>query len=338
MSREDNIKLPIISCSVDASLARLWNSMTGKNPARISQILAGINHRRLFNFLEFMHHNCLHNQLLRYSHERLEKYQIILMCCPRLVLTQFLHSIHEQCVVNILEQSDVIWMIYFVGLIEFGHDDEVNMMLNFLMRIYDFTFVSSLVLFLIREASNQELQQHIRQRIFEFVCRNTQMVMMIVQSELEEGERMDVEDFVYLMNRWASNFSRINGFNFVHSWNTILPHSQPVQQPQHLVVDAHAFVERTFPSAHPLHPSRSYCCIMCHCTSDELNDNGNRLVVRMLPCCSSMCKDSNDMKYACHQCLVEWVKTCNTLNPAQEFKRTDEFSCPNCRHSIPFFP
>ena len=336
MSHEENIKLPIFLGSTNASLARLWNSMTGKNLARISQILAGMRHMRLFNFLEYMHQICLHDHSIGYSQERLDEYKNILMCCGRDILTRFLLSIDEQCVVNLLQIRNDIWTTFFVGLIENRCNNLVKPILTSLMIHRGFPFISNLVLLLIREASNQDLPHNLRQQIFDFVCRNIDMVMIIVRSQLHEVEHVEISGFIIRMNRWASSFARRNGLNSVHSWNLQLHDSRPIQQ--EAIKNAEVFVERNFPSQHPLNPNRDYLCVVCHCSSDEPNDDGSPRIVRMLTCCSSFCKDPNDMKYACHQCLFEWAKVCNTPDPAQEFKRTDEFSCPNCRHIIPFFP
>jgi hypothetical protein len=322
------IRLPVRINSPTALFAGIWNSMILEPPARISQILEAMNHNELISFLNFMHHNCLHNVWLEHSQRRLEQFQIILMCCPRLVLTQFLLLIDEQCVVNLLERCDIIWTTYFVGLIELECQIEIIMILNILRIHQDFPFVSNLVLFLIQQASNQDLQLNLRERIFEFVCGNIQMVMIIVQSQFEQRELNNDEAFIGRMNEWALNFSRTNGFNFVFLWNVIARDFQPIQQPQHQAVNSTAFVKHIFPSMHPLHRTRDYSCVVCHCTPDEPNDDGTDKVVRMLPCCSEKCTDPNEMKYACHECLVKWANACNTAN----------FSCPNCRHQFPFFP
>lgn len=335
-SQEHNIKLPIISGSFNASLARLWNSMTGKNPARISQILEMMNHKRLFSFLKYMHQICLHDHSIGYSRERLEKYQFILTCCRRDILTRFLLSTDEECVVNLLERCNVIWTTFFVGLIENRRDNLVKLILNFLMIHHGFPFISNLVLLLIREASNQVLPHNLRQQIFDFVCRNVDMVMIIVQSQLHEVEHVDIEGFIGRMNQWASSFARTNGLNCFYSWNLQMHDSRLIQQ--EAIKRAEVFVERNFPSQHPLNPNHDYHCVVCRSSSGEPTDDGNPRIIRMLTCCSALCKDPNDMKYACHQCLVEWAKACNTPDPTQERKRTSNFSCPNCRYIIPFFP
>lgn len=339
MSQRENIKLPI-GPNIDKEIMSVtfWNYIAEKTPDRISQILAEMDtHDWLIHFLDFMHRTCLHNQMLKNNRERFERYQTILRLCPRFILTRFLRSINERCVISILERSDVIWTRYFVGLIESGHDDEVNMILSILMMAYDMDFVSNLVLRLIHEASNPDLPDNLRQIIFDFVCRNGQMVWIIVRNELGQGQDdMSFEELVERMNRWALNFSQTNHLNLNGLWSAIPRDSQPVRQ--HREVDAEPFVKKTFPSQHPLNPHRIYCCVICHSGSDELNDDGSLRIFRLLTCCSARCVDPNDMKYACHQCLLKWVKACNTPEPEQEFKRTDQFTCPNCRDNIPFFP
>lgn len=105
--QEQNIRLPTptVPNHRKASLVRFWNSLIGQTPDEISIILAGMKRRRLFRFLKFMHHICLHDQSsIEYSQERLEHYQTILMSCPRLILTRFLLSIDELFDANLWNQ------------------------------------------------------------------------------------------------------------------------------------------------------------------------------------------------------------------------------------------
>ena len=66
-------------------------------------------------------------------------------------------------------------------------------------------------------------------------------------------------------------------------------------------------------------------CVMCHSSP---NENGSEVFRLTTTCCNQM---------ACHDCLVEWVKICNMPDPEREFKETNKFSCPHCRHKTPFF-
>jgi hypothetical protein len=213
--QEKNIRLPIPSVPNyrNASLVRLWNSLIGQTSYEISIILQRMNRRRLFRFLKFMHHICLHDQSIEYSQERLDHFQIILINCPRLILTQYLLSIDEECVVNLLEKRDDIWTMYLVGLLELQNNSKVDIILNDLMQLYEINFVSDLILRLVIEASNNSLQTHIRQNIFDFICGNLYIVLFICQKENEEQE-LEIDQLDQKMNSWMLNFSQEHGLNF----------------------------------------------------------------------------------------------------------------------------
>jgi hypothetical protein len=330
---EENILLPIAPNG--AKFRRLWNYSTRRNFKQISNIFLRMNRERLFSFLEFMHHTFLHDPSIQYSQRQLEHYQTILMCCPRLILAEYLCSIDEQYRINILQHRDVIWTMYFVGLIELGYDTEVYMELRNLIRIYGNDFAFSLVLCLAQEISNQGLQLDLRERIYKFICRNPQMVLMIVQRENEE-EPASFEQLFDQMNQWSRNVFQQNGFNYLHQWMIgdfeIVLESEPERelepepQPQHHAVDAEAFVRATFPSLHPLCRECVYQCGICHSGPDEPNEDDSMKVFRSMPCCPQMC---------CHNCLVRQVIVCNT--PDSELKNTRVFICPYARCVIPFF-
>ena len=215
---KENIILPIAAKGgPNNGFSRLWNYLTRRNSQQISKILRMMNRERLFNFFEFMHHTCLHDPSIGDSQRHLEHYQTILMCCPRLILAEYLRSILEQCRINLLEQRDDLWITYFVGLIELGYETEVYMELSDLMGIYGRNFPLSLVLFLVREVSNQDLPHELRERIYKFICQNTRMVLIIVQREDEE-EPASVEQLFDQMNQWSRNVSQRNGFDYLHQW------------------------------------------------------------------------------------------------------------------------
>ena len=320
---QESILLPIPrkgTCNLRLTI--LWNYLTGISPEQISKILRRMNREQLFRFFEFMHHTCLHDPSIAYSQRRLEHFQNILMCCPRLILTEYLRSIDdEQCRINLLERCDVIWTMYFVGLIELGYEIEVYMELRDLVGIYGNDFPFSLVLFLVREVSNHDLQHELRKRIYQFICRNPQMVLMIVQRENDE-EPATFEQILNQMNQWSQNVSQRNGFDYLRFVQ------EPEPQPEYQAVDAEAFVRGTFPSLHPLAPGCVYQCGICLSDSDEKNKDGTMKVFRSMPCCpQQMC---------CHDCLVLQATACNT--PDSEFKNTRVFICPFGRHETDFFP
>jgi hypothetical protein len=332
MSHQQQEEIILLSIAPNgASFRRFWNYSTRRRPDQISRILLRMNPKRLFPFLEFMHQICLHDPSIQSSQRQLKHYQTILMCCPRLILTEYLCSIDEQCRVNLLERCDVIWTMYFGGLIELGYDTEVYMDLRDLTTIYGNDFSFSLVLFLVREISNQDLPLQLRERIYQFVCRNPHMVLMIVQRENEE-EPESFEELMNQMNQWSQNVSQRNGFNHFRQWtnDTIRFVQEPEPQPEeHPAVDAEAFVCTTFPSLHPLAPNCVYQCGICYCSPDDTNEDSSRMkVFRSMPCCpQQMC---------CHDCLVRQATACNT--PDREFKNTSVFICPFARHETDFFP
>ena len=324
------IKLPTVPKHRNAPLIRLWNYLTGKLPDNISQILLRMNPRKLFRFLEFMHMICLHDQTVFNSHERLEHYQTILMCCPRLILTRYLCSIDEQCVVDLLERCDVIWTMYFVGLIELGYNFEINMNFINLTMIYGPNFVLDLVLFLIREASNSDLPHHLRQNIFYFICQNPTIVLFIVERE-NEYQAPTIEESLLQMNQWSQRFSRRNDFALVPPQWSIDNFRMNQEPPQnHRRVNAKAFVCKTFPPHHPLAPDRVYECGICQCGPDDPNEDETLPVFRSMPCCPQ--------QMACHCCLVRCATSCNTPDHQNEFKNTSIFVCPYCRAETGFFP
>jgi hypothetical protein len=324
---EEIILLPI--APIGASFRRLWNYLTVKSPHQISKILLRMNPERLFRFLEFMHHICLHDMSIQSSQRLLEHYQTILMCCPRLILTEYLFSIDEQCRINILQHCDVIWTMYFIGLIEIGHEINVHIVLHDLTRIHDNFFVFNLVLLIAREISNQDLPLQLRERIYQFVYQNPQMVSMIVQRENEEASA-NFEQLFDQMNQWSQNVSQQNGFGYVHQWMTgdLQIVLEPEPQPEHQAVDAEAFVCRTFQQLPSLAPDCVYQCGICYCGPDDTNEDQSIKVFRSMNCCpQQMC---------CHDCLVKQAIMCNT--PDSEFKNTRVFICPFARHETDFFP
>ncbi len=325
---EQQIELRTVPNHSKASLIRLWNYLTKKRPDKISEILLRMNPTKLFRFLEFIHNICLHDHTVEYSQERLEYYQTVLMCCPRLILTQYLRSTDEQCVVNLLERCDVVWTMYFVGLIELGHNFEVHIELNYLMTINGLNFVFSLGLFLMREASNRDLPHQLRQNIFGCICENPDMVLLIIDRE-NEHQAHTMEEILRQMNQWSRSFSQLNNFQQFPQWS-IGDFRMNQGPPQHRDVDAGAFVCQRFPSLHPLAPEREYFCGMCRCGPDEPNEDGTDLVFRSMPCCSQ--------QMACHCCLVRCATLCNTPDHQNEFKNTSIFVCPYCRAETGFFP
>jgi len=193
---------------------KFFNSFAGMNTDMVQRILSKMPRWYFFSFLNFIHHACIHDQRIGFSSERLEFFQRVLMCCPRALLTRFLLSINEQCVVNLLERCDVLWTMFFVGLINLGRDSDVDILLSYLMEsINDEKFVVSLMLFLEREAKKQNrgLPRELRQKIFDFFAINWCILTYIVQVNYRDEMKQDINCIVSLMNRWMQEFSQSHG-------------------------------------------------------------------------------------------------------------------------------
>ena len=196
---------------------KLFTSFAGMNTDMIQRTLSKMPRWYLFRFLNFIHHACIHDQRIGFSSERLEFFQRVLMCCPRALLTRFLLSIDEQCVVNLLELCDVLWTMFFVGLINLGRDSDVDILLSYLMNnAYDVNFGVGLLMLLEREAKNQDrcLPRKLRQKIFDFLCQHWDFLGYIVQVQYGQEETTTIDDLVSKMNHWMSVFSEEHGLNF----------------------------------------------------------------------------------------------------------------------------
>ena len=89
------------------------------------------------------------------------------------------------------------------------------------------------------------------------------------------------------------------------------------------------FVCNNFSSLHPLALNRKYDCGICHCGSNEKNDDDSMRIFRSMPCCPQ--------QMACHGCLVKWATSCNTPDHHNLSKITSAFFCPFCRAETGFF-
>lgn len=116
--------------------------------------------------------------------------------------------------INLLERCDVLWTMFFVGLINIGRGSDVADLLTFLMKsINDEKFVVSLMLFLEREAKNQNrgFPHELRQKIFDFFAINWSILTYIVQVNYRDEMTQDLNCLVSLMNRWMQEFSQTHG-------------------------------------------------------------------------------------------------------------------------------
>ncbi len=195
------------------SMMRLWNSIVMMDFENLKRFLAKMRLHRLFGFLNFMRNACIHDHTIDFSEERLKHFQVVMMYCPRARLTRFLISIDEQSLVNLLERCDVIWTMFFVGLINRGQNSDIIRILNFLMEVYDVKFGVDLLLLLEREAKNQErcLSRDLRQKIFNFFCLNWNELAYVVQVNHGQEMTQDINDLVSLMNSWMRDFSFNHG-------------------------------------------------------------------------------------------------------------------------------
>ena len=198
-------------------MMKLWNSLLLMNSSQIRKTLSRMPRWHLFRFL-----NYIHDRTNGFSCERLEFFQRVLMCCPRALLTRFLLSMNEQCIVNLLERCDVLWTRFFVGLINLGRGSDVDNILEYLMdNTHDDNFVVGLMLLLEREAKNQHecLPRVLRQKIFEFFCIHWCILTYTVQMNYRKEITQDINNLVSLMNRWMREFSEEHGLIFNSSLN-----------------------------------------------------------------------------------------------------------------------
>jgi len=169
---------------------------------------------------------------------------------------------------------------------------------------------------LIQETSEPDMAYEDRMRMFEFLCSGPQTLLWFFRTDHPD---LSHSDAVQEMNRFMSEVSQKNGFNFVH---LVVEDSGKV--------DIVSFVDRTFPLA--AHGSFNQSqCLICQILFDISS------VVRIFPCCSARCIDSNDVNCVCHDCLVGWGTRCNEEDRSNRFERGTHVTCPNCRHQFPFF-
>ena len=282
-------------------------------------ILRSMRLNRLYKFLSFMNNVCLLND--KFSKLRMNFFQFVLSCCPFSVLTAFFLSIDRENIFAILDEdnysNDVNWIFFLKGLIVLDRMDDVTHILTEVCRRYGDDFELTLIRDLIEETSNESLTYHDRQKIFDFLCSIPCTILAIFR---EDSPELAQECAVQEMNRYMSEVSQENGFNFV-----------PLVVEDYGKVDIISFVNRTFPLADQC-CSRHSQCVICHNTAETLP------FIRILPCCSERCTDPKDKKYACQECLIGWGTQCNAEDPERRFRRGPMFSCPNCRTKTPFFP
>lgn len=196
-------------------MMKLWSSFAMMNPNQIQEKLSRLPRWYVIRFLNYIHRLCIHDRTIGYSNERLEYFQRVLMCCPRALLTQFLLSMDVMSLISLLERCDVLWTMFFVGLINIGRGSYVDDLLTyFLESINDENFVFSLMLFLEREAAKnqgQGLPRELRQKIFDFFCINWGILTYTVQLNYRDEMTQDINCLVSLMNRWMREFSQNQG-------------------------------------------------------------------------------------------------------------------------------
>ena len=189
-------------------MIRLLNSLAGKSNDWVKKKLAMMPRWSLLRFLDFVHNSCVYEQ------SSFDRFRFILMCCPRALLTKFLRSIHNYDLIVLLQRCDVLWTIFFVGLINIGLNSDVDILLAKLMdQVYDRNFGVNLLLLLEREAMKQDcdLPREIRQKIFDFFCSNWNALGYIVKVKHGQEMTQDLNGLVSLMNLWMREFSQNHG-------------------------------------------------------------------------------------------------------------------------------
>ena len=200
-------------------MIRLLISLTGKSYDWVKKKLAMMPRWSLLRFLDFVHNSCVYEQ------SSFDRFRFILMCCPRALLTKFLCSIHNDDLIDLLERCDVLWTIFFVGLINIGLNSDVDILLAKLMdQDYDRNFGVNLLLLLEREAMKQDcdLPREIRQKIFDFFCSNWNALGYIVKVKHGQEMTQDLNGLVSLMNLWMREFSQNHGLVLNPSLNILV--------------------------------------------------------------------------------------------------------------------
>ena len=176
----------------------LWNRLTEIPNSEIKDIFESMSQEKILRFLVFMFMTCLHDEELDFSQGRLERFQDILLCCPRNILTEFLRGIREDHdVLTLLEGRNNIWIMFFVGLFELElEDDSVHCWIQHLSEIYQDDFILNLIRLLAREILNQELTPDICQIIYDFVTQFQNMRDESQDSELPPYREVDAEAYV----------------------------------------------------------------------------------------------------------------------------------------------
>lgn len=203
-----DIKLPRVKGhsgrNCEKKQIKLWNDLVDKSTdAEIQVILQSMNTEDVIRFLEFMFITCLRDEELGFSQDRFECFQDVLSCCPRNILTQFLMGIREyHDVLTLLEGRQDIWLMFFVGLFELGEDACVHYLFNRLIEIeFNDDFTSNLMHLLAYESVDQELELHIRLRIFYFVTQDSN----IEHEDLPVIQHRDVDANKFVSKSFGSS-------------------------------------------------------------------------------------------------------------------------------------
>ncbi len=288
------------------------------------RVLCSMRLTRLHKFLHFTNRVCF----LDRPEMRTQLFLCVLSLCPFLALTHFLLSVSRENLFKIVDENDeddeqkrhdrdMVCFKFLKGLICLGNIQDARGFLvgRVSMHYSDYLNVA-LIRKLIQETSEPDVASEYRGKIFEFLCSIPQTLLWFFRTDHPD---LSHSDAVQEMNRSMSEVSQKNGFNFVH---LVVEDSGKV--------DIVSFVDRTFPLA--AHGSFNQSqCLICQMSFDISS------VVRILPCCSARCIDSNDANCVCHDCLVGWGTRCNAEDPSNRFERGTHVPCPNCRNQFPFF-
>lgn len=302
-------------------LNALLSSLLGKSLDQITGELSDFDRHRWIELLNFCHLLSSHRPSFDFTEQHWNCFNNIMMACPSEVFTEYLVRLQIRCQIDILRRSDVLWTIYFVRLIQRGNLTRLIRILFEISETIGDDFYFNLILYLVREISNHDLDHALRESIFMFICSSQILVSRIVEHIY--GRQRNFIQHLTNIYRWITEISGRNMFHYLPPWQ---PQAQANQ-----AVNAEAFVNGYFPSAYPLCIERGeYRCVICLANHDEQNDDDGDdrpRIFRELPCC---------FKHACHNCLVKWVKKCNTFQP-QSSNDPEEFSCPHCRQTKNFF-
>ena len=290
----------------------------------VVRFLSSMRHTRLLKFLKFLNEESLLDDTL------MTFFLKGLSASPVLILTEFLCSIdrvrlYEEILSEENEDyvlfADQVCFEFLKGLIRLDRIQDAIYFLEQVFDLYDSQRFEDVICKLISVLSCGQVQFDERAKLFQFMTTIPQQLLCYVRMVNQDVSHSDAVQF---LNERMSEIS-----------NTLAVEFRPFIMPDLQKVNVDYFVNQTFPLAPARNSSaeQQRHCVICHQEESDLQS-----VLRLLPCCSARCTSPNDVKFVCHDCIVQWSTHSNAEDPANRFKRGTHMPCPNCRNPFPFFP